>query len=113
MKTLICHVDEMVVDEVRPIEVGSESALLFRLEDGFYATQSRCTHMFRSLAKGKVKDGKIECPLHRAKFCIKTGDVKEWANFPPGVQLFNVIAREKSLKVYEVAIENGAVYVTG
>lgn len=97
MEQLICRTDELSVNEIKPVKLGNESILLFRLDDGFYATQSRCTHLFRSMAKGKVEDGKIQCPLHRAQFCIKTGDVKEWANFPPGVQLLNGHRKEKAL----------------
>lgn len=112
MKQLICRTDEMSINEIKPVKVGEESILLFRLDDGFYATQSRCTHLFRSMAKGHIVDGNIQCPLHRAKFCIKTGDVKEWANFPPGVQLLNSIRKEKPLKIYTVTVKDDQVYIS-
>ncbi|MAZ89222.1 MAG: hypothetical protein CL693_16455 [Cellvibrionaceae bacterium] len=112
MKTRVCLSDEMAVNEIRPIKVGELSVLVIRLEEGFYATQARCTHLFRSMAKGQVEDGKIRCPLHRAKFCVRTGEVKKWANFPPGVQLLNSVRKEKALKIYEVEVDDGVVYVT-
>lgn len=111
MKSKVCKVDDLAVNEIKPVKVGEESVLLFRLADGFYATQSRCTHMFRSLAKGKIINGNIQCPLHRAKFCIKTGEVKEWANFPPGVQLLNVVRKEKALKTYKVLVKDNEVFI--
>ena len=42
---------------------------------------------------------------------IKTGEVVEWANFPPGIQLLNVVRGEKALKTYPVVVENGEVKV--
>jgi 3-phenylpropionate/trans-cinnamate dioxygenase ferredoxin subunit len=86
--------------------------LVFHLEDGFYATQSTCTHMFAPLGRGKLVDGcKIQCPFHRARFDIRSGEVVDWANFPPGVQLLNAVRGEKALKTYAVTVINGNVRV--
>ena len=111
MKQRLCSESDLGVNETKAFKVGGESILLFRLDDGFYATQSRCTHLFKSMAKGKIVDGNIQCPLHKAEFCIRTGDVAKWANFPPGVQLLNVVRSEKALKTYPVSVENGEVSV--
>ena len=64
------------------------------------------------MEKGKIVDDcKIQCPFHRARFDIRTGAVVDWANFPPGVQLLNVVRGEKALKTYPVSVENGRVSV--
>ena len=112
MSTRVCSESDIALNDVKAVKVNGESILVFRLEDGFYATQSRCTHLFKSMEKGKVIDGNIRCPLHRAEFCIKTGEVVKWANFPPGVQLLNALRGEKSLATYDVTVENGDVFVT-
>ena len=66
----------------------------------------------RPLKKGKIIDGcKIQCPFHRARFDIRTGEVVDWANFPPGIQLVNTIRKEKALQTYPVSVENGKVLV--
>ena len=52
-----------------------------------------------------------QCPLHRARFDIRTGKVCEWANFPPGIQLLNVVRSEKALKTYKVSVKDGEVRV--
>jgi 3-phenylpropionate/trans-cinnamate dioxygenase ferredoxin subunit len=68
--------------------------------------------MFVSLGKGKIlKDQCVQCPLHRAKFDIRTGAVTEWANFPPGVQILNVVRGEKALETWPVTEEGGQLYV--
>ncbi len=108
----VCTEASLEVGKQIAVKAGGESILVFHLDDGFYATQSSCTHLFFPLKKGKIIDGcKVQCPLHRAQFDIKTGEPTKWANFPPGIQLLNVIRAEKSLKTYPVSIENGKVFV--
>jgi len=98
--------------ESRLIKAGDEKVLVFHLTDGFFATQARCTHLFRSMEKGKVVEDKcVQCPLHRARFNIRTGEVEQWANFPPGVQLLNAVRQEKALKTYTVVEEGERLFV--
>ena len=46
-----------------------------------------------------------------AEFDIRRGEVDKWANFPPGIQLLNVVRSEKALKTYPAAVEDGNVVV--
>jgi 3-phenylpropionate/trans-cinnamate dioxygenase ferredoxin subunit len=97
---------------MKAVRAGSEKMVVYHLDDGFYATQHLCTHTLGPLARGKiVEGGQVQCPLHRARFDIRTGDVVEWANFPPGVQLINLVRREKALTTYPVSVEDETVYV--
>lgn len=103
---------ELAVGEMKAFKVADEKIVLYHLDDGFYATQANCTHMFANLSKGKIIDTcKVQCPLHRARFDIRTGAVVDWANFPPGVQLLNVVRGEKPLKTYKVVVEGEQVKV--
>ena len=38
-------------------------------------------------------------------------EVHNWANFPPGIQLLNVVRSEKALKTYRAVVEDGEVVV--
>ena len=53
----------------------------------------------------------VECPFHRARFDVRTGEVVEWANFPIGVQLLNLVRKEKALKTFPVTLQEGKVFV--
>ena len=111
-KHKVCRADELPVGKMKAIKVDGQGILVFHLEDGFYATQSSCTHMFAPLARGKIIDGcRIQCPFHRARFDIRSGKVVDWANFPPGVQLLNVVRGEKALATYAVSVVKGTVQV--
>ena len=86
----ICNEADMPVGKMKRFKVGGESILVYHLEDGFYATQSNCTHTFGPLQRGTLVDGcKIRCPIHGAQFDVRSGEVVRWANFPPGIQLLN------------------------
>ena len=103
---------ELPVGEKRLIKVGDKSIVLYHLADGFYATQHNCTHVFAPLERGTiVEDAQIQCPLHRARFDIRTGEVVRWASFPPGIQALNFIRGEKALATYPVTVKDGQVYV--
>lgn len=108
----ICKVDEFPVGTKKQFRINAAQVIVYHLEDGFYATQHRCTHTFAPLSRGKIVNGQeIQCPLHRARFDIRTGEVVEWANWPPGVQLLNMARGEKALKTFPVHVENGDVIV--
>jgi 3-phenylpropionate/trans-cinnamate dioxygenase ferredoxin subunit len=111
-KQFVCNESKLEVGKQFACKVEDENVLIFKLEDGYYATQSSCTHLFLPLSKGKIIDGcKVQCPFHRAQFDIKTGEVVKWANFPPGIQLLNSIRKEKALKTYPVSVAEGKIYV--
>ena len=108
----VASAQEIPVGGTKPCEAGGESLLVFHLDDGFYATQSTCTHVFAPLKRGKLIDGhKLQCPFHRAQFDVRTGEVVRWACFPPGIQVLNVVRGEKALKTYPVTEEEGDLFV--
>lgn len=108
----VCNESDISVGGMKACEAGGETVVIFHLNDGFYATQSQCTHLFASLHKGKiVESDQIECPHHRTRFDIRTGEVVCWAHYPPGIQLLNFLLAKKALKTYPVAVEAGRVFV--
>ena len=111
-KHLVCSTNDVGVGNMKSFQVASETILIYHLADGFYATQQRCTHTLAPLSRGSVlEDGVVQCPLHRARFNIRTGEVVRWANFPPGIQFLNVARGEKALKTYSVSVEDDQGFV--
>jgi 3-phenylpropionate/trans-cinnamate dioxygenase ferredoxin component len=108
----VCRSDDIGVGQMKAFTVGGQKIVLYHLTDGFFATQGSCTHVFAALARGKLlEDAKVQCPFHRARFDIRTGKVVDWANFPPGVQLLNVVRGEKALCTFKVSVADGSVQV--
>lgn len=71
-------VDDIDEGEAKVI-AGSENGTgadiaVFHADDGnFYALDDTCTHETASLADGWIEGTQVECPVHSAKFCLKTG----------------------------------------
>ena len=109
---VVCEVDELPAGKMKAFTVAGEKLVVYHLDDGFFATQASCTHLFGPLAKGRIVDGcKVQCPLHRARFDIRTGEVIDWANFPPGIQLLNAVRAQKALKTYKASVKGNQVRV--
>ena len=85
-------------DDVIPVTLGEHQLAVFRSEDQFFVTDNVCTHQYALLSDGYLEDGCIECPLHQAKFDIRTGK----AMCAPATQ---------DIRVYPVKIENDRVWV--
>ena len=90
------------VPDAGMIEVAAqgEPVALYRVGDRLYATHAHCTHEQTSLADGEfeAEDLEVECPLHGSRFNVETGAVR-------------ILPATKPVKVYEVKVEDGLVYV--
>ncbi len=67
-------VSDLGVGEMMEVEIGNQSIALYRLDEGFFATDNICTHAFAKLTEGVLDDGCIECPLHAGIFDVRTGE---------------------------------------
>jgi 3-phenylpropionate/trans-cinnamate dioxygenase ferredoxin subunit len=82
------------------IDVDGEEVAVFRIEGQYYAIEDACTHDGAEIASGRLVNGcEIECPRHRARFCLKTGKVLS----PPAYE---------DLPTYPVRVENGRIQVS-
>ena len=65
---------------------------LFRLKDGIFALEDRCSHEQTAISGGPISGETIGCPRHGARFNIKTGKnlslpaVKPIASFPVKIE---------------------------
>ncbi len=78
--------------EVKCVVVEGREIALYRIAGEFFATDDTCTHAHGSLSEGYVEGEEIECPLHGARFNIRTGE----ATCPPATE---------PLATYEVKVE--------
>jgi 3-phenylpropionate/trans-cinnamate dioxygenase ferredoxin subunit len=69
----IASASDLQDDEVLGLTVGGARIALYRSQGEFYATDNRCTHAEALMSEGYLEDGCIECPLHQARFDIRTG----------------------------------------
>lgn len=94
----VAGLEELQDRDVLGTKLQGVDIAIYRLADGYFATQNICTHQFAFLSEGYVVDGCIECPLHQAMFDIKTGKGQGGP-------------AKEDLKTYPVKIEAGRILV--
>jgi len=80
------------------VKIGDREVGIYALGGSYYALEDVCPHAYALLSQGFVDGEEIECPLHGAKFNIRTGKcTKEPA--------------DRDLATYEVRLEGGRLFV--
>ena len=95
---LVGTTDNVEVEDIIRFDHNDKTFCVYKLEDGFYATDGICTHEAVHLEDGLVMDNEIECPMHQGVFDIKTGK----AVSPPACD---------DLKTYPVKVEDNNIYI--
>lgn len=65
--------DDVPEGEVAGVHVGGQPVALYKVEGELYATHDICSHEHAHLSEGYLDGCEIECPLHQARFDIRTG----------------------------------------
>ena len=90
--------DEVAPGEVKQYEVEGRWVALCNVDGELYALEDVCTHAFAHLSEGRLEGDRISCPLHGAKFDVRTGAAKGL----PAV---------KPVPTHALKVEDGQVYV--
>jgi nitrite reductase (NADH) small subunit len=94
--TLVGRVDDIPLLEGRSTSIDGRRIAIFRLLDGFAATDAQCPHGAGPLADGIVADSCVTCPLHGRRFDLGTGEA---LNGPEQVSVHEVRVSEGELWV--------------
>ena len=89
---------DLAEGEVIGVEVGGRSIALYDADGRVFATDNICTHAYACLSDGWLDGEVIECPLHAARFDIRSGKVLD----PPATE---------DLKTYPVRIVDDEIQV--
>jgi len=90
--------DEVGPGDIEQYIVDDRFVALCNVDGEFHAFEDVCTHQFTHLSEGEFTDSEVKCPLHGAKFDVKTGAAKSLPAIKP-------------VPKHEVKVENGSVYV--
>ncbi|HCN70209.1 MAG TPA: Rieske (2Fe-2S) protein [Pusillimonas sp.] len=69
----VAQTGDLEDEEALGVQVGETAVALYRVDGSFFATHGICSHEFAHLAEGYLEGCEIECPLHQARFDIRTG----------------------------------------
>lgn len=73
---------ELAAGEVIGVETGGRSIAIYDCDGELFATDNICTHAYACLSDGWLDGTTIECPLHAARFDVRTGEVLD----PPATE---------------------------
>lgn len=59
--------------EMRALRIDGVDVLLCRVDGRYFALANQCTHARQALHTGRLRGFEIKCPLHGARFDIRTG----------------------------------------
>lgn len=89
---------ELSEGEVMGVEIAGKYLALYKFDGYVFATSNICTHEVAFLSDGFLEHGYIECPLHAARFDIKTGAVL-------------CAPATEPIATYSTKLENGQIFV--
>jgi naphthalene 1,2-dioxygenase ferredoxin component len=89
---------DLAEGEVLGVEVEGHSIALYDIDGSIFATDNICTHAYARLSDGWLDGELIECPLHAARFDVRTGKVLD----PPATE---------DLKTYPVRVIDDEIQV--
>lgn len=69
-----------------------------KVGEAYFAFESMCTHAMYELDDAPIEGEEVICPLHGARFCLKTGAVMA----PPAYE---------DLRVFPVRVQDGMVEI--
>ena len=95
----VCKTDHLKPGEALRLNLTPPIAL-YRLNDGYFATEDTCSHAQASLAAGDIdlEECTVECPYHASLFDIRTGQVLS-------------LPANKPVKTYRVKLVDDEVFV--
>ncbi|HBZ05199.1 MULTISPECIES: 3-phenylpropionate/cinnamic acid dioxygenase ferredoxin subunit [Massilia] len=98
-RILVCEDKALQDGEAIKVDGPGDAVAVFRSNGEVFALADRCSHGNASMSEGYVEDdGTVECPLHAARFCLKTGA----ALCQPATE---------PLRTFPVAVVDGNIYV--
>ena len=102
------------------VETEQHGTLAVGVADGTpFAVSNVCRHQFAKLGKGQIREGCLECPWHRARYDVRTGDMVSGPKgrifgFPPYSKLIEGFANHAwRLKRYDVELRDGEIWLRG
>ncbi|HEY1261837.1 MAG TPA: non-heme iron oxygenase ferredoxin subunit [Stellaceae bacterium] len=94
----VARADELPPGAMKWVAVDGERVVLANVEGSFHALRDVCGHKNAPLSRGRLCGHLVECPLHFARFDLRTGELVDGPVSTP-------------IPVYRVRLEAGTIYL--
>lgn len=96
----VAPLDNFPTNSRKFVDVGGAHIAVFKIDNDFYAIESLCTHAMYELDDAEVDGAEITCPLHGARFSLRTGEALSAPAY-------------EALNTFPVRVEDGIVQILG
>lgn len=79
----VAEVGDLKPGQAKLVQIGRQRIALYNVDGTFHATDDTCSHAEASLSEGELEGEEITCPLHGARFNVKTGEALCMPAFAP------------------------------
>ena len=114
----LVSVDALPPSGVAEVETQDHGTLAVGFVDRVpFAVSNVCRHQFAKLGQGQVRDGCLECPWHRARYDVTTGEMVSgpkgrifgFGPYSRTIQAYNnTLAR---LRRFDVELRDGVIFL--
>lgn len=94
----VASTDEIPPGQAKKVVVNGKEIAIFNTGQGYHATGDICSHDEASLAEGELFGNVVECPLHGARFDVRTGKALSLPAVYP-VPTYTVLVEDDTIKV--------------
>ena len=94
----VMPMSDLAPNKLHACTVAGFEVLVCQLNGEVHAVENRCTHGASRLDGGLFRNGEVTCPLHGARFSLRTGK----AMCPPA---------RRPLRMFEVVQEDGTLHI--
>ena len=70
----LCAVSDVPAGTGRELSAGGRVVAVFNVDGVLYALSDVCSHGQASLSEGRLSGYSVTCPLHGARFDVRTGE---------------------------------------
>ena len=92
------RIEDLAPGTAKCVVLDGKRIALYNVDGTVYATDDTCTHAEASLSEGCLRGEEIECPMHGARFNVRTGEALSLPAWAP-------------VATYEVRVEAGEIKV--
>ncbi|WP_206046952.1 Rieske (2Fe-2S) protein [Mangrovimicrobium sediminis] len=72
--TRFCPLADVPVGGKKAAKINDTWVMVCNTNDGLFAVSAICSHQDKPLFNGRVRNCKVTCPVHGARFDLKTGE---------------------------------------
>ncbi len=106
--TDVCKTADIPAGTMKGFKCGDLDVLVANVGGTLYAVEGICPHMSGYLARGRLEGADVVCPVHGARYDLRTGKVTKDV---PWIMKKMSKTAPRDLATYPVRVENGTVSV--